>query len=167
MQQFWWRQRVQLEIRVSALNGSKEILVPLKRKIWIVTALQQNLHTAYRQRFINFLEEFVKSQDVPFVGPHWPIKCAEHAPRDTDVRVIDVAVDDIGDGAARVLPCPNHLGQTPKQVCRCVRVQRQRFVAVDPASSLNLGDDGLEAHTDGESKKRSSVDVRTSWRSRA
>ncbi len=95
------RQRVQLERRIALLHRAEQILVPLERQVGIVAALQQQLHAAERDRLVDLPEDLLEAEDVAFGRADRPVERAEVAARDADVRVVDVAVDDVGDDRRR------------------------------------------------------------------
>ena len=98
---FGRRQRVQLEVGIALLDRAEQIFVPRQRQIGIVAALQQQLHAADGDRFVDLPEQLVEAEDVALGRSDRPIERAEVALRDADVRVVDVAIDDVGDDAAR------------------------------------------------------------------
>ena len=92
-----------LKRRITFLDRAEQIFVPRQRQIRIVAALQQQLHAADRDRLVDLAEQLVEAQDVAFRRSDGSIERAEVALRDADVRVVDVAVDDVGDDAVRML----------------------------------------------------------------
>ena len=115
---FGRRQRVQLEIRIALLDGAEQIFVPGERQIGVVPALQQQLHAADFDRLVDLPEDLVEAEDVAFARADVAIERAEVALRDADVRVVDVAIDDVGDGAVRMLAQADTVGQPAKHVRR-------------------------------------------------
>ena len=131
------RQRVQLERRIALLDRAEQILVPLDRQVGIVAALQQQLHAAERDRLVDLLEDLLEAEDVALAGADRPVERAEVAARDADVRVVDVAVDDVGDDAVRVLARADAVGQLAEQRQRRVVIQLQRLVGADAAAGAD------------------------------
>ena len=66
VQDLWRRERVQLEAGVALLDGAEQILVPRERQVRIVTALQQQLHAANRQRLVDLAKQLVEPEHVAF-----------------------------------------------------------------------------------------------------
>src|SRR5688572_19752397 len=95
MQDFRRRESMQLELRVTRLDRAEEILIPLNRKIRVVAALQQELVSTDRNRLVDLVEDLLEPEHVPLAVPDLAIERAEVAARHADVRVIDVAVDDV------------------------------------------------------------------------
>ena len=112
------RERVQLELGISRLHRAKEILVPLNRQIRIVAALQQELIAADRDRLVDLLEDLLEAEHVAFARSHRAIERAEVAARDADVRVVDVAVDDVGDDAFGMLAQADRVSETAEHMGR-------------------------------------------------
>ena len=105
------RKRVQLEVGIALLDRAEQILVPRQRQVGIVTTLEQELHAADGDRFVDLPEHLVEPEHVPFRRSDGPIERAEVAPGDADVRVVDVAVDDVGDDALGMLAGADAVGQ--------------------------------------------------------
>ena len=106
---FGRRQRMQLERRVALLDRAEQILVPRERQVGIVAALQQQLDAADRDGLVDLAEQFVESEDVAFRRSDRTIERAEVALRDADVRVVDVAIDDVADDALGMLPLAHRI----------------------------------------------------------
>ena len=92
-----------LNVGIPLLDRAEQILVPRERQIGIVAALQQQLDAADGDRLVDLSEQLVESEHVAFGRSDGPIERAEVALRDADVRVVDVAVDDVGDDAFGML----------------------------------------------------------------
>ena len=119
---------MQLERRIALLHRAEEILVPLDRQIGVVAALQQELHAADGDRFVDLAEDLVEAEDIPFGVPDGSIERAEVAARDADVRVVDVAVDDVGDDAVGVLAGAHVISCAREPVRRRLAIEEQRLV---------------------------------------
>ncbi len=89
--------------REVGLHPAEELFVPGDRQVGVEAPLQQDLHAAQVDRLLELLAELVARQDVALglVGGR-AVEVAELAARDADVRVVDVAIDDVGDDALRV-----------------------------------------------------------------
>ena len=128
------RQRVQLEVRISRLHRAEQILVPLERQIGIVTALQQQLVAADARSSRRSCGRSPRSRARSRRCRPLAVERAEVAARDADVRVVDVAVDDVGDDALRMLARADGVGQATEQVRRRVAIELQRFRRIDAAA---------------------------------
>ena len=128
MDHFGRRERVQLERGIPAFDGTKQIFVPRERQVRVVPALHQQLHAADRDRFIDLAEQLVEAEDVAFRRSDGPIERAEVAPGHADVRVVDVAIDDVGDDPVRMFPRAQAVGKLSEQRCRRAAIQLERLV---------------------------------------
>ena len=104
-----------------------------QRQIRIVAALQQQLPAAERDRLVDLAEDLVEAEDVAFGRSDRPVERAEVAARNADVRVVDVAVDDVGDDPVGMLACADAVGETAKQRRRRVQVELERLGAIERA----------------------------------
>src|SRR5262245_5666268 len=93
---------MQPELRIAHFDLAEQILVPLERDIRVVTALQEQLHATHAYGLFNLPEDLVETERVALARSDVAIEGAESAPRHAHVGVIDVAIDDIRDDAARV-----------------------------------------------------------------
>ena len=98
-----------------------------------MAALQQQLDAADGDRLVNLPEHLVEAEDVAFGRSDRPVERAEVALRDADVRVVDVAIDDVGDDRLRVLARADRVGQLPEQRRRRTAIERQRLVGAQRA----------------------------------
>ena len=71
------------------------------RQVRIVPALQQQLSAAEPNRLLDLRVDLVEAERVALARSDRPVERAELAARDADVRVVHVAVDDVGDRAFR------------------------------------------------------------------
>ena len=129
---------MQTKRRVSLLDRAKQVLVPLERQVRIVPSLEEQLSTAKRDRFVDLAKDLFEAQHVPFGRSHGPIERAEVAARDAHVRVVDVAIDDVGDDPVGVLPGADLVGEPPEQERRRAKVQLERLGSIEPAAVANL-----------------------------
>ena len=103
--------------------------------VGVVPALQQDLPAADRNRLLDLPEDLLERQHVAVARSHGPVERAEVAARHADVRVVDVAVDDVGDDAVGVLARTDAVCQPSKHMRRRLRVQGERLVAREPLAS--------------------------------
>src|SRR6187551_1702500 len=102
---------MELELRVARLHTAEQILVPLEREIRIVTSLQQQLSATKFDRLVDLPVDLLEAEDVTFRRTYWTIERAEVAAGDADVRVVDVAIDDVGDEAVGMPPRADAVGE--------------------------------------------------------
>ena len=129
------RERVEAE-PVLALHPAEEVLVPLDAQLGVEPALQEDLHAAGVDDLLQLLAEHLAREDVPLGVPERAVEGAEAAARRADVRVVDVAVDDVRDDAVRVLAAAHGVGGEAE-------VEERRFgeeaLALGGAEALALG----------------------------
>src|SRR6188472_1218909 len=83
-------------VRIFFADVVQEIDVPLELQFRMMPALHQDLHSTCSSEFVQLLIKLLKAQHVMIFVAFGPIKCAELAVNVANVRVIDVAIDDIG-----------------------------------------------------------------------
>src|SRR6185295_18119836 len=89
-------------------------------------------------RLVNLAEDLLEAEDITVRRPHGPIERAEVAARDADVRVVDVAIDDVRDDAVRVFTGTDFVRQLAQQRCRRAGVQVERLVSTETTAVLHL-----------------------------
>ena len=87
-----------------------------------------------RDRLFDLREDLVEAERVALGRSDRPIERAELAARHADVRVVHVAVDDVGDDAVRVLRAPHVVGQPAEQRASA---RRDTACARSPASAAS------------------------------
>ncbi len=97
--------------RVIALDVAHQVEIPLERDVRVVPALHQDLHAAERLALVDLGADLLEGQRVAFVVLGPAVERAEAAIGDADVRVVDVAVDDVRDRIAGMLPPPLGFGR--------------------------------------------------------
>jgi hypothetical protein len=138
MDDFRRRERVEPERRIARLDGPEQILVPLEREIRIVATLEEELSAAERDRLVDFAEDLLERENVAFAGTDGAIERTEVTPRNADVRVVDVAVDDVGDDTFGMFLRAHSVGKLPEQRRRRVQIQLERFGPIQPSAVTNL-----------------------------
>src|ERR1700687_5325479 len=73
-------------------------------------ALHQNSGAAQVDGLLNFVEDHVLGMDVTLGVTHRPVESAEAAKLSTEVRVIDIAVDDVAYDAVRMQLAAHRVG---------------------------------------------------------
>ena len=73
------------------------------RQLGVQPALEEDLHAAGVDDLLQLLAELLAREHVALGMPDGPIERAEAAARRADVRVVDVAIDDVRDDALRML----------------------------------------------------------------
>ena len=88
---------VDVDLRPFVFHVREQIQIPLLRQFRMMPALHQELRAAERDGLLDFFVHLVERDDVGIVILFHPVKRAELAIDIADVRVIDVAVNDVGD----------------------------------------------------------------------
>ena len=89
-----------VDVRILFPNVMQEIDIPLKRQFRVMSALHQDLNSAYRGEFIELLIDLLEGKNIMVRITLGPIKSAKLAVDIADVRVVDVSVYDVGDDLA-------------------------------------------------------------------
>src|SRR5258708_36571232 len=91
------RKTMQLKTRVPRGQGPQQIFVPFDAKGRVQSALHQHTRAAQGNRLVNLRANLVDRAHVSIRGARPSIKRAERADYIADVRVVDVAIDDVSD----------------------------------------------------------------------
>ena len=85
-----------MELRIALFDVAEQILVPLDRQLGVMTTLHQGARATNRDRLFDLREDDALWKDVALARiARLAVEGAEVAVRHADVRVIDVAVDDV------------------------------------------------------------------------
>src|SRR5690349_21583952 len=150
---------MKLEARVLLLDRAEEIFVPLERQIGIVTALEQQLPATERNGLVDLSKDLLESQHIAFGRSNRTIEGAEAAPCDTDVRVVDVAVDDVRDDAVGMLAGADLAGKLTKERGRRVGIQVDRGGAIEPLALTHVAGENLYIHSVKERRHETGDDT--------
>ena len=88
---------------VMPLDVAHQIQVPLERDIGVVTTLQQNLDSPYGLAFVDLGADLLEAQDVSLMVLGTSVKRVELAIGNTDIGVVDVSIDDVGNHVLRMM----------------------------------------------------------------
>ena len=87
-----------MELRIALFDVAEQILVPLDRQLGVVATLHQTAGPTNRDRLFDLRENDALRQHVTLARiTGLTVEGAEVAVRHADVRVVDVAVDDVRD----------------------------------------------------------------------
>ena len=95
------------------LDSAQHLLVPVNLQIRMQTALHQHTRAAKLDRLANFLVNSIEVEDVSFLRLwplQWTIKRAECAIFSAEIRVINIAINDVGDHAFGMQCAANSVG---------------------------------------------------------
>ena len=85
-----------VNLRISCSDVPQKIDIPRKWQFRVMPALHQDLNAADGGKFIQFLIDLLETEHVMIFVALRPIKRAEFAVNIANVRVIDVAIDNVG-----------------------------------------------------------------------
>src|SRR5262249_52910392 len=78
-------------------QSAQQILVPLNAKVRMQASLHQHAGAAEGDRFVDLFADFVYCAHIGIRCARSPVEGAERADDVADVRIVDIAVDDVGD----------------------------------------------------------------------
>src|SRR6516225_10898512 len=91
-----WAESVDVDVRIFFSDVLQEIDVPLERQFRMMPALHQDLNAARRRQLVELLIKLFARKNVMIFVPLGSIKRAELAVNVANIRIIDVAVGDVG-----------------------------------------------------------------------
>jgi hypothetical protein len=100
------REGVDLDRGEGGADPAQQVFVPREVKVRMVPALHQDAAAADRHQLGDLLGEYRPRVDVALGMARRPVEGAELAVGDADVRVIDVAIDQVGHAVGRDDPRP-------------------------------------------------------------
>ena len=101
------REAMQLKARILRAQRAQKIFIPLDAKIRVQSALHQHTGAAERDRLVDLFANLIHRPHVGVRRAGPAIECAECTDDVADVRVIDVAIDDVGDDIVGVTTLTN------------------------------------------------------------
>ena len=112
--------------RMMLLDIAHQIQIPLERDIRIVPALNQDLHATKRLCLLDLIADLFEGEGIPFPVFRTTVEGAESTVRYTDVRVVDIAVDDISDNAVGMLRLTHAIGFHAEFEQRSIRIEIEK-----------------------------------------
>src|SRR5436305_9048003 len=85
--------------REALFDAAEEVLVPVDFQVGVQTALHQDTGAAEVKRLLDLVENNLLGEDIPLGVAHGPVERAKGAVLRAEIRVIDIAVNDVGDNA--------------------------------------------------------------------
>ena len=86
----------------SVFDRAEEVFVPLDLQIRMQPALHENSRATKVERFLYFIEDDLFRKDVALAMSEGSVKRTETTVLRTEIRVIDVAIDDVSSNALGV-----------------------------------------------------------------
>ncbi len=105
----WRRETVQLKTGVLRAQSAQQVFVPFDAKVRVQSSLHQNTGAAELNRLVNLSADFVDGPHVGIGRAGPSIERAEGAHDVADVRIVDVAIDDVSDDIVRVASLANFI----------------------------------------------------------
>src|SRR5580692_5992857 len=104
-QDFRSRIAVEVNLREALLDAAQHLFMPVDLQVGMQSALHQHARAAEFDGLANFLVDSVQVENVAFLSSRSfqrTIEGAEGAIFRAEIRVVDVAVDDVGNGSLRM-----------------------------------------------------------------
>ena len=139
-----------VDLRKLAFDVREQVEIPLERQFGMMPALHQNLRAAESNSFLDFSVDLVVSNHVGIVVTFHAVEGAKFAINVTDVGVIDVPVDDVGDDLIATPIVRVALGQNPSLLGQCAEffkrqmVKAERFGLIDSPAIPDLLEQGIQ-----------------------
>ena len=129
--------KVYLEI---GFDGTQKILIVINLQLRVHSALQKYPGSSKRQRLFYLLEDYFFGKEIAFPVFRLAIEIAESTSGDTNICVVDIAIDEEGDDTLRV-QSPTDLVSSESNLLKLGRSeQQQRLLLTDPLSAESLLD---------------------------
>ena len=93
------------------LDRPQQIFVPFDLQLRMQSALHQNAGAAQVDGLLNLVEDHFLRMHVAFRMAHGPVEGAEAAIFRAEIRVVDVAIDDVADDAVRMQLAAHRVGR--------------------------------------------------------
>ncbi len=130
MNKLAWAEPVNVDLGKLAFDVRQQIQVPLQGQFGVMAALHQDLRAAEGDRLLNLPVHFVEGDDIRVRILLRPIKGAELAIDIADIRIIDIAIDDVSDDLVAAAIVGLGAGQLAAAIRQRAQVlQRQRIEA--------------------------------------
>ena len=96
------------------LDGAKQVFVPVDFEVRMEAALHENARATQIDRFLDLVEDDFCREYVAFLMTEWAIESTETTVFGTEVRVIDVPVDDVTDDPVGMKPLADRIRFHPE-----------------------------------------------------
>ena len=140
MLKLWRAETVDIDVRIFRADVRKHVEIPLDAELRMVPALQQNLHAADGGEFVELLIQLLAREHIVVVVFLRAVERAELAIHVADVRVVDVAVHDVGDdfvAASVVMIGVDELAPGVRQFAEFGQRQAIKFARVFDGDALS------------------------------
>src|ERR1051325_6380874 len=117
MLEFGGAKSMDIDVGILFADVLQEIDIPIEGQAWVMATLHQNLDTAGSRQLVQLVVELFEAKNIVVVIFFGAIECAKLAINIANIRVIDIAIDDIGNDFGATLFVTVIL----RQVTSCVR----------------------------------------------
>ena len=124
-----------IDVRILFANVLQQVDIPLERQFRMMPALHQNLNPARGGKFFQFLINLLERKHVMICILFGAIKGAKFAVDVTDVGVIDIAIDDIGDDVVSAAVVRAGFGEVASAIGQGVTARESGWGGAGPGRS--------------------------------
>jgi hypothetical protein len=125
-------ERVDVQRGEPVLDCAQQVEIPVQRQVRVHAALHEDLGAADLDELADLLQQLLEGQRIRVVLVPVAAKGAERAAGRADVRVVDVAIDDVGPKDLAVDPPAAGVGPAAELVDRHLVVEAQGLLRADP-----------------------------------
>ena len=138
------REGVHVQTRELLLERAQKVLVPLQGEIGVVATLHEDAGAAEGQGLLDLGVERLFRVQVSLGVARIAIEGAEGAAHDADVRIVDVAIDDVGHDRLRVQAATHQVGRHPEIEKRCRTKKTQSLGGLEPLAGRDAIQDRID-----------------------
>src|SRR5687767_4671187 len=128
MNEFARAEAVNVDLREFSFDVREQVARPLHRKARLMTALHEDLVSAERDRFFDLPIHFGEGDDVCVGIFFGAVEGAELAINVADVRVVDVAIDDVSDDLVAATIVRLGAGELAATICENAEFFKRELV---------------------------------------
>src|SRR5437762_5531331 len=137
------RETVKLKSRILRTKGAQKIFVPFEAEIGMQSTLHQYTRATERNCFVNLRANLIDRAHVS-IGRTWPaIERTESTHDVADVRIVDVAIDYVGDDVVRVARLANFVSRGADASYIVGLEQRGAIIGVQPVAGKRFVENRL------------------------
>ena len=114
---------MQLKSGILRTQRAEQVFIPLDSEVGVQPALHQDARAAERNGFIDLRADFFEAANVGVGCARATVERAKGPDDLADVRLVDVAIDDVGDDVLRVTPRAYLIG-SGSHACDVVRFEQ-------------------------------------------
>jgi hypothetical protein len=119
-----WRKAMELKRWILRVQRAQQVFIPIDAEIRMQPALHQDARAAQRDCLVDFLANLFDRAYISVGRARAAIKRAEGANYVADIRVVDVAIDDVGNNIVRMPALANFIG-SHADCCNIMRFEQR------------------------------------------